>query len=1358
MNRAASMLETHRRPRRRSLARRLGSASPIALAAALAAAAHAADWTGAISDDWSDPLNWQGGVLPTIGENIYIETAGAAWPVINGGTYQAAGVTMSVYEAGATLTIKGGGKLNLTEHGDVGLNFAGSATVTGAGSQWNIGKILTLGYYGDGTLTLSNNGLITSRDGYLGGYANSRGRAFVTSGGQWNISQELFIGYGDSQGDLRISAGGKVTALKATLGFWDEGVGYLSVDGAGSLLDAQAFIVGRKGQGSAIVLNGGRIDSASGLIAEDQGSQGGVVVTGSGSQWNSASAITVGAAGNGLLQITLGGIVHSAGAIVGREAGSNGSVLVSQSSWVSPGDVVVGDFGNGTVVVTSGAALTSQNAVIGDEAGSTGEARIAGVNTQWIAVGDAVVGRKGDGKLRVEGAAKFIATSDLKLGAVAGALGVVELSGAVTRLSAQSAHIGMEGEGRLTIEGGAALDTLQGGFVGGGGVPWNTGTGEVLITGAGSVWNTGSAVTVGEYGAGLMRVEDGGVVNGHVRVGGFGTLSGDGTVRAASILDGGTLIGVQGQTLTVSENLVLSGGAHVEVALGAPGNGTGLFNVVGDLTLDGTLNVANAGGFGAGIYRIFDYGGALTDNGMEVGAMPAGTSGTIQTAVAHQVNLLVEGMTGDIQFWNGATTTADGIVHGGAGVWSVGPATNWTDVNGAASVAWGGHFAIFQNDPAAVTVDGAAGAVVTTGMQFIGTGWTVGGDALTLDGAGGDTAIRVGDGTMAGAAHTATIAAALVGGSRLVKDDLGTLILTGANGYAGGTRINAGILQIGNGGAGGSILGPVENNGTLVFNRSDAFALAGTISGSGTIRQIGAGLVSLTGVSSGFSGDTRVENGALAVDGVLGGTVDVLAGGRLQGVGTVGDVRVGGTIAPGNSIGTLTVAGNIVFDPGSVYEVEIDADGQADRILADGTATLGGGRVSVLAGVGGYAPATTYTILTAHGGLSGTFTGGVTSNLAFLDPSLSYDANNVYLTMTRNDVDFSTVGLTPNQIATGSGVESLGFGDPVWNAVLNLSADQAQYAFDQLSGEAHVSARTAMLEDSRFLRRAVNDRMRAASGGGEAAIWAEAFGARGHADSDGNAARLDRSVGGAFVGVDAPVSDTWRLGAVAGYSRATFKARDRHASGTRDSAHVGVYGGAAWGALALRMGAAYAWHDIATDRTVAFPGFSDALKADYDAGTAQAFGELGYAVQAGRVALEPFANLAHVSLHAHGFTETGGAAALSGPSADAEATFTTLGLRAAATFEADGAALTVRGLAGWRHTFGDATPLAAMRFASGGDAFVIGGVPLARDAALLEAGLDVALSPSATLGVSYGGQFGSGVTDQSVRAVLNVRF
>lgn len=271
------------------------------------------------------------------------------------------------------------------------------------------------------------------------------------------------------------------------------------------------------------------------------------------------------------------------------------------------------------------------------------------------------------------------------------------------------------------------------------------------------------------------------------------------------------------------------------------------------------------------------------------------------------------------------------------------------------------------------------------------------------------------------------------------------------------------------------------------------------------------------------------------------------------------------------------------------------------------------------------------------------------------------------------------------------------------------------------------------------------------------AVWGQAFGSWGHWNSDGNAARLDRSSGGFFVGADTSVFEAWRVGAVAGYGRTSFDARDRASSGSSDNYHLGLYGGTAWGNLALRTGAAYTWHDITTNRGAIFPGFGDSLKGEYDAGTAQVFGELAYGLDVGSARLEPFANLAYVHLRTDGFTEQGGAAALTGRSATTDATFATLGLRASTTFDLGGAAVTARGMLGWRHAFGDAAPNAAMRFASGGDAFSVGGVPIARNAAVVEAGLDFRLSPNAVLGVSYGGQFSSGAIDQTFRASFSAR-
>jgi outer membrane autotransporter protein len=202
----------------------------------------------------------------------------------------------------------------------------------------------------------------------------------------------------------------------------------------------------------------------------------------------------------------------------------------------------------------------------------------------------------------------------------------------------------------------------------------------------------------------------------------------------------------------------------------------------------------------------------------------------------------------------------------------------------------------------------------------------------------------------------------------------------------------------------------------------------------------------------------------------------------------------------------------------------------------------------------------------------------------------------------------------------------------------------------------------------------------------------------------------------------------------------------------------GIYGGKAWGPLALRTGLTYAWHDIETSRQVAFQGFSDNLQSAYSANTSQVFGELGYSLKAGPVALEPFANLAYVDVHTQAFQERGGAAALTAQEGNTAMTFSTLGAHASTQLGGSLANATLRGTLGWRHAFGSTTPTSSLAFASAGSPADIAGAPIDRDAAVVVVGLDIALSPVSTLGFAYSGQVGPNTTDQSLQANLSLRF
>ncbi|WP_158259786.1 autotransporter domain-containing protein [Phyllobacterium phragmitis] len=653
---------------------------------------------------------------------------------------------------------------------------------------------------------------------------------------------------------------------------------------------------------------------------------------------------------------------------------------------------------------------------------------------------------------------------------------------------------------------------------------------------------------------------------------------------------------------------------------------------------------------------------------------------------------------------------------------------------------------------------------------------------------------------------------AISGPGTLEKRGPGTLDLMAVNSYTGGTMVTAGALRAGVDGAFVDDTAYAVNGGVLDLNNFDlsmsslsgkggvvklgSAALAvnqavdtrfdGAIEGSGDLTKSGEGWLVLNGANS-YTGGTTVNGGGLLVGdkdhagASVAGQVDVASGATLGGAGAVGGgvtVASGGTLSPGDGIGTLSVSGDLVLKAGSTYYVDIAPEGVSDKVAVGGTATLEGGDIYIAKLAGTYMPGQRYLILTADGGITGTF-GDLSQNMPFVDLGLSYDPNDVYLDIARNDVAFVNVGITRNQKAAGAAIEALGAGNEVFDAaVLQDSEADARMAFDQLSGDLHASAKTALINDGRLIRNAMNDRIRAAfndvaaaavpvmgfgpdakplAAGNDApamAAWGSAFGAWSETKGDGNAAALDQSTGGFVTGFDTAVAQDWRLGAMAGYSRSSF---DGQGSGDSDNYHLGVYGGGRFNALSFRSGLAYSWHQVETSRSVAFPGFEDRLKADYDAGTFQAFGELGYRIDTSRVSFEPFANLAHVRVKTDGFTEKGGAAALTARGDTTDTTFTTLGLRASAPFTLGTIDAEARGTVGWQHAYGDTTPVSTLAFA-GGNAFSVAGVPIAEDTALIEAGFDVKLSPRATLGLSYTGQFGSDLTQNAVDARFTINF
>ncbi|MGK6355000.1 autotransporter domain-containing protein [Sphingomonas sp. DT-207] len=881
-----------------------------------------------------------------------------------------------------------------------------------------------------------------------------------------------------------------------------------------------------------------------------------------------------------------------------------------------------------------------------------------------------------------------------------------------------------------------------------------------------------------------LRVE--GKLGSTLHVGEGGRLGGTGAVGEVTVGNGGRLIGTPGEFLTM-DSLVLDPGAIIDARLGNLATPQ-LFYVYGDLTLDGTVNIAGTGPIAPGVYRLISFVGKLVNNRLSIGSLPPGQERSlisIITTLPWGVDLVSEVGGNPMQFWDSSDPTrfGDGRIEGGPGVWRRDIAS-WADRTGRKNqTSVGTGFSVFGGRGGQVVIDaGGAGAIETGGMQFAVTGYTLSGSGLRL--AGNErTVIRVGDGSEWSSTMVAEISAPISGRTRLVKNDEGTLILSGNNSYTGPTEVEGGTL-VGNT---RSIRNTLLNSGTVVFDQREngtfghmIAELKGTAGdmvkrgsgvltlaresrldwtveegrlvvqvdryggrvanlrgggelelgvpndistallfrGDGHLTKTGAGRLVLTGRSDTFEGTTRIAGGELLVEKGLGGHIRVEANGVLSGYGQVGSVTVarGGTLSPSPDaadslpVARMRIQGDLVFEPGARFAVDVDPQGTlSDRVSVEGVAHLAGSVIHI-GKDGNYRPSSTYTILIAGGGIEGQFD-GVSSDFAFLTPQLLYMPTVVRLRLDRNDVQFQDVALSENQRAVGAAVQTMVAG-PLYDAVVDASAEDARATFNSVAGDFHASLRTALIEDSRLPRDATLERMRAPYEQPGVSAWGQAIGAWGHYGSDGNASRLERSTAGGLAGLEAQVPDgDVRLGVFGGYHHA-----DLRGSGDADvdSYHTGIYAGAQLGAIAARGGVAFSWQDVAARREISGGGLEGQVRTDYGASTAQAFAELAWRLELGGASLEPFANLAHVVLDVEQGQERGTAAAALALAHDTMTTnYATLGVRGETALPIGGGKLSLRGSAGWQHVFGDRVPSVTMTVDGAG--FDSVGLPIAED-------------------------------------------
>lgn len=1128
------------------------------------------------------------------------------------------------------------------------------------------------------------------------------------------------------------------------------------------------------------------------IIGDARGSQGTIRVEGEGATLVAENNTLVGNGGTGNLSVSAGGDVELglntayAETVVGfgyygwgDVSGGVGHVTVdgAGSTLTYAGGLNVL---NGTVDVTDGGQLTS---IVREEDGST----------YWV-----------------DGIGFGLPANDVNDGLAGVATVTVSGEGSAWN-SVAGLNLGWGGDGTLAIlDGGSAsfkgfaslgveamLFDLEGHSTG----LVSRGTGTLLVSGEGSSFNlvaaaaefggAGGDLTIGYEGAGSMRVASSAsaAVSGAVIVG-----DGDDSVGDLQVDSGATMtIGgadatgfglVVGNALGSTGAVTVDGaGSTLAVTAGAQVGNAGM----GSLTVSngGHASIGLGHGFVETVVGFGYYGWAANGESGKGTVVVKGAGSTLDYAGGFNVLSGTATISGGGKlvshkraadgsaFWTdtigfGLPKNPDGSYAGfqrtGA-VTVTGAGSAWTSVNGL-NIGYGANGSLSVLDGASASFVGYAELGKLSYLYDSPTGGPVPGVAgipgtgtLLVSGAGSSfsvAAIPGNTGRGAGVLDVGSESAGIV-----TVNNGGTVSAVGGIKVRALGTVIVGGMQDGALAAPGTIASAINLSAptaTLVFDHNaTAYDFAPVIAGSGLI-DVAAGFTKLTGDSSAFAGNTTVESGAtLSVNGSLGGAIGV--DGRLQGTGTVGDVNIhdGGTLAPGNSPGTLHVDGDLVLESGSLYDAEIDGDtGASDSVSVAGSVTIESGTTLSVTNIGGtpLTPGTNLELIstTGTGTIDGTFD-TVTGSSDFLDLGLSYEGGKIVVDVTRSeDVTFASVagaryagvGAALDGLADDSALTAL-----VFAQITN--ADEARAALPDMAGTMHADLRRVMLEGSRYPRAAIGDRLQDddASGG---VAWARAMGGSASTDGSGGLPGADVDHAGLMVGYDTAVGAS-RLGVAIGTDKGSYATDGRDATADLYGRHVALYGRSMLGGLRLGYGVAFGATDAKASRGFDIGSAPQHLESKHEARTTQGFVDLGYRLDGGNSFryVEPFLNLARVQVDDDATTEEGSVAALRIASGDTNATFGTIGLR----WSADMGGADFAGSIGWRHAFGFDGASATQAFVAGGPSFTMDSLPI-DNAVVVDLGARFRMAEHARVWLGYNGMLSGSTHDHGLKLQFNL--
>lgn len=581
---------------------------------------------------------------------------------------------------------------------------------------------------------------------------------------------------------------------------------------------------------------------------------------------------------------------------------------------------------------------------------------------------------------------------------------------------------------------------------------------------------------------------------------------------------------------------------------------------------------------------------------------------------------------------------------------------------------------------------------------------------------------------------------------------------------------------------GGMTAGSIEGSGIFnlgakeltVGSNNLSTAVDGTINGAGgSLDKVGRGTLTLNG-SNTYTGPTMVDAGALIVNGSIASSSSTTVGfgGLLGGTGTVSDltIRPGGIFAPGNGTpgSSMTVAGNLVLTPGSLYTVQANSQ-SASFANVNGNAFLAG---TLGVNVGGtfFVPKV-FTVLNTGGLVIGRFDSVFDTRPSF-EAELSYTPHSVFLrlefdpergaesspgsggsgggTLNLNQSavakalmnSFNTTGqipvefgsiATPNDLSQLTGEVSTAVQQTAFNTMdrfVNILLDPF---LGERGGRAPIDGLTAYAPDDG--RTAILHKAPPFAGGETTprwTMWATGYGGTQSTSGDPTIGSHDTrsNIGGLAMGAEYRLWPDTLVGFGLGGAFTNFTVADGLGSGSDDSFQAGAYVRHSINNAYVAAALAYGFHDVTTDRTVTFAGF-DPLNARFDAHTVSGRAEVGYRFAATPwMGITPYAAGQSTTIFLPAYNEQsplGGTDpfALSYTAKDVTAPRSELGLRGDTSFVLADAVVTLRDRLAWVHNFNTSRAAAASFQLLPVSSFVVNGAAQDADAALVSASAEM---------------------------------